>query len=79
MIPKIFHTLGSFLEKLEIDLNQKTIDFYEFPSSAVSNIRYLSFRKHGYEFEKLVELFLNVQHLKVRAEEFKNVGSDLTR
>ena len=65
LIPKIFQTLGGFLEKLEIDLNQKTIDFYEFPSQSVKNIKYLSFKKHGYEFEKLVELFLNVEHLRV--------------
>ena len=79
LIPKIFLTLGGFVEKLEIDLNQKTIDFYEFPSQSVKNIKYLSFKKHGYEFEKLVELFLNVEHLKVQAEEFKNVKSNLVR
>ena len=45
----------------------------------MENIKFLSFKKHGYEFEKLVELFLNVQHLKVQAEEFKNVKSNLIR
>jgi hypothetical protein len=42
---------------MEIDLNNKTIDFYEFPSSSVANIKQLSFKKHSFNFEKLVELF----------------------
>ena len=64
---------------MEIDLNNKTIDFYEFPSQTVQNIRILSFKKHGFEFEKLVELFENIEVLKVQNEEFKNVCSNLQR
>ena len=39
----------------------------------------LSFKKHGFEFEKLVELFENIEVLKVQNEEFKNVYSNLIR
>lgn len=78
-MPKLFQTCGNFIKNMEIDLNNKTIDFYEFPSSAVKNIKVLSFIKHGFEFEKLVELFENIEHLKVKTEEFKNVKSNLVR
>lgn len=57
--------MGDFIDEMEIDLNNKTIDFYEFPSQTVKNIRILSFKKHGFEFEKLVELFENIEVLKV--------------
>ena len=30
LMPKLFRTLD-FVENMEIDLNNKTIDFYEFP------------------------------------------------
>tara|TARA_B110000285_G_scaffold197324_1_gene228902 strand:- start:419 stop:715 length:297 start_codon:yes stop_codon:yes gene_type:complete len=71
--------MGDFIDDMEIDLNNKTIDFYEFPSTTVQNIRVLSFKKHGFEFEKLVELFENIEVLKVQNEEFKNVCSNLVR
>ena len=32
LMPKIFEAFGNVIDVLEIDLNQKTIDFYEFPS-----------------------------------------------
>jgi len=48
---------------MEIDLNNKTIDFYEFPSVTVSNIKVLSFRKHSFMFEKLVELYEEIEEL----------------
>jgi hypothetical protein len=79
LMPKLFATCGNFIENMEIDLNNKTIDFYEFPSFTVKNIKVLSFKKHGFEFEKLVELFENIEHLKVQTEEFKNVRSNLVR
>lgn len=78
-MPKIFQSMGDFIDEMEIDLNNKTIDFYEFPSKTVKNIRVLSFKKHGFEFEKLVELFENIEVLKVQNEEFKNVCSNLLR
>ena len=56
MMPKLFQYMN-FVTNMEIDLNNKTIDFYEFPSQAVTNIRQLSFKKHSFNFEKLVELF----------------------
>lgn len=56
MMPKLFQSM-SFVSNMEIDLNNKTIDFYEFPSQAVQNIKKLSFKKHSFNFEKLVELF----------------------
>ena len=40
-----------------IDLNNKTIDFYEFNPQSVANIKQLAFKKHSFNFEKLVELF----------------------
>ena len=48
---------------MEIDLNNKTIDFYEFPSKTVANIKVLSFKKHSFMFEKLVELFEEIEEL----------------
>lgn len=69
MMPKLFQSLN-FVTNMEIDLNNKTIDFYEFPSQAVLNIKKLSFKKHSFNFEKLVELFEQIDELKIRAEEF---------
>ena len=70
LIPALLLGLGSFIDELELDLNQKSIDFYEFNPDVVKNIKKLSFKKHGYNFEKLVELFHDIETLNVRAEEF---------
>jgi len=64
---------------MEIDLNNKTIDFYEFPSNAVANIKQLSFKKHSFNFEKLVELFEQISELKITAEEFNNTKQSFVR
>lgn len=69
LMPKLFRTLD-FVDNMEIDLNNKTIDFYEFPPSTVSNIRVLSFKKHSFMFEKLVELYEEIEELKIETEEF---------
>jgi len=68
-----------FVQNMEIDLNNKTIDFYEFPSTAVENIKKLSFKKHSFNFEKLVELFEQVEELSIKAEEFQNSKQSLIR
>ena len=78
MMPKLFQSM-SFVKNMEIDLNNKTIDFYEFPSQAVLNIKKLSFKKHSFNFEKLVELFEQIDELKIRAEEFQNNKQSLIR
>jgi len=72
LMPKLFRTLD-FVDNMEIDLNNKTIDFYEFPPQTVSNIRVLSFKKHSFMFEKLVELYEEIEELKIETEEFQNV------
>ena len=69
LMPKLFRTLD-FVDNMEIDLNNKTIDFYEFPPQTVSNIRVLSFKKHSFMFEKLVELYEEIEELKIETEEF---------
>ena len=78
MMPKLFQYM-TFVKNMEIDLNNKTIDFYEFPSQAVTNIRQLSFKKHSFNFEKLVELFEQIESLKIKAEEFTNIKQNLVR
>lgn len=69
LMPKLFRTLD-FVDNMEIDLNNKTIDFYEFPPQTVSNIKVLSFKKHSFMFEKLVELYEEIEELKIETEEF---------
>ena len=69
LMPKLFRTLD-FVHNMEIDLNTKTIDFYEFPPNTVSNIKVLSFKKHSFMFEKLVELYEEIEELKIETEEF---------
>lgn len=78
LMPQLFKCMN-FVKNMEIDLNNKTIDFYEFPSHAVQNIKKLSFKKHSFSFEKLVELFEQIEELKIRAEEFCNVKQSLIR
>lgn len=65
MIPPILKGLGSFVSNLEIDLNNKSIDFYEIESADAKNIKKLSFRKQIFNFEKLVENFHDIEHLEV--------------
>lgn len=38
LIPPILKGLGSFVSELEIDLNNKSIDFYEFESAEIKNL-----------------------------------------
>jgi len=57
--------LGNFIQNLEIDLNQKSIDFYEFESHSVKNIKNLILKKSEFSFEKLVELFIDIENLTV--------------
>lgn len=78
LMPKLFSCMN-FVKNMEIDLNNKTIDFYEFPSYAVQNIKKLSFKKHSFNFEKLVELFEQIEELKIRSEEFMNTKQSLIR
>lgn len=73
LIPSLLDGFGGFISELQIDLNHKSIDFYEFNPEVVKNIKKLSFKKHGYNFEKLVELFYDIETLSVRTEEFLNV------
>ena len=68
-MPKIFQKMN-FVNNLSIDLNKKTIDFYEFPTDSVNNIKKLSFKKQGFQFEKLVELYQKIEELSIYAEEF---------
>ena len=42
-------------------------------------IRTLCFRKHGFQFEKLVELYEQIEHLKIYTEEFQNIRQNLMR
>ena len=79
LIPQILKGLGSFVSELELDLNNKSIDFYEFESNDVRNIKKLSFKKQGFNFEKLVELFQDIEHLEVHAQEFQNLKQSLQR
>jgi hypothetical protein len=78
LMPKLFQCMD-FIKNMEIDLNNKTIDFYEFPSYAVKNIKRLSFKKHSFNFEKLVELFEQIEVLRIKAEEFANTKQSLIR
>ena len=77
-MPRLFEEL-KFVHNMEIDLNNKTIDFYEFPPKHVSNIKVLSFKKHSFMFEKLVELYEEIEELKIETEEFQNVKQSLFR
>ena len=69
LMPKLFLHFD-FVTELLIDLNQKTIDFYEFPSFSVRNIKKLSFKKHSFNFEKLVELYEGIEELYIKADLF---------
>ena len=79
LIPQILKGLGSFIRCLEIDLNNKSIDFYESEVADVSNISALSFRKQTFNFEKLVENFHEIQKLEVHTQEFQNIKQSLLR
>jgi len=78
MMPKLFQSM-QFVRNMSIDLNNKTIDFYEFPTQSVANIKQLAFKKHSFNFEKLVELFEQIEELTISAEEFNNTKQSFVR